>query len=134
MMVLTQIFIGIAAHAQNCGTSAGPKGIFNPVLPFMVGCAPNTNQGDTIFGRIIGAVVGMFIVVGFIATLIYLLIGGMAWLTASGDKTKLQMARDRITQAILGLIIIVSIWAIMTLIGEFTGLGFPILSLPKLTP
>lgn len=134
MITFSYLLFSINAYAQDCGNLPGTgRGIQNPVLPWLVGCS-NPNEGDQILGNIIGAVVGMFIIVGFVAALIYILIGGMAWLTASGDKTKLQVARDRITQAILGLIILVSTWAIMTLIGDFTGLDFPLLPLPKLTP
>lgn len=118
------------AYAADCGDySNGSLGIKNPVLPFNIGCS-YVAEGDTIAGNIIGAVVGIFLVVGSIAALLYLMIGAFVWITSAGDKNRLQEARERIIHALLGLIILASVWALMILIGEFTGLGFPTFILP----
>src|SRR3989344_8415095 len=50
-------------------------------------------------GDLIGNTVGFGIVIGAILALIWLLLGGITWITSSGDKAKLEEARDRITQA-----------------------------------
>lgn len=102
------------------------QGIINPVIDPSVGTGP----GEPIIGRVIGAVVGVFIVVGAIMALLHLLFGAVKWITAGGDKTQMENARERITQAIIGLIILASVWALMVFIGSFLGLNFPNFTLP----
>jgi len=48
--------------------------------------------------------------------------GGLTWITAGGDKTKLEKARDQITQAIIGLIIVGATYALASLVAHFFGL------------
>lgn len=94
-------------------------GITNPVLPI-----PGTGgqaAGPGIFGKIISALIGMFLLFGFILALFHLLFGAVRWITAGGDKTTLEHARDRIYQAIVGLIILVAVWALTVLISTFLG-------------
>lgn len=75
-------------------------------------------------GDLIGNTVGFGIVIGAVFALIWLLLGGITWITSSGDKAKLEEARDRITQAIIGLAIVMSVWAIWTLVtSRFFGLN-----------
>ena len=100
------------AHAQIC----------NPVLSPLIGCGGSA-AGGTIVGSIISALTGLFLIGGTIATLLFLLLGGFRWITSSGDKQKLQTAQDQITNAIVGLIIMTAAWAIMMLVGQFTGIG-----------
>lgn len=96
--------------------------IINPVLPPQIG-AGGQLAGETIVGNMISAVIGAILILGFIIAMLYFMIGGIRWLTASGDKTKLQSAQDQITQAITGLIVLAAFWAIMTVIGQFTGVA-----------
>jgi hypothetical protein len=49
--------------------------------------------------------------------LIYLVLGGIQWITSGGDKTKLQAARSKFTWAIIGLVVAFSAFAIVTLLG-----------------
>ncbi len=104
--------------------------IINPVLPEIVG--GNPQGGEKALSNIIGAVVGLLLIVGAIAALLYLLVGAINWITSAGDKNKLEKAQLYITQAIVGLIILSAVWAIMTLIGTFTGIGFPTFNIPTL--
>ena len=69
--------------------------------------------------NVISAVVGILIVVAAILALLYLILGGIQWITSGGDKQGLEGARNKITAAVVGLIIVASTWAIMTLIGQF---------------
>lgn len=102
--------------------------ITNPVL----GTA-GTGSGGEILGKIISAAVGLFVVIGFITAFLYLILGASNWITAAGDKSKLEKAQQQITQAIIGLIILVSVFALMTTLGQFLGIGFPDLTLPTVS-
>jgi hypothetical protein len=48
-----------------------------------------------------------------VASFIFLLWGGIQWITAGGDKDALDKARKRITQALIGLAIVFSAYAII---------------------
>lgn len=105
------------------------QGITNPVLPEDL----QVVEDNPLLGNTISAVVGIFLVFGSIFALFHLLFGAFRWITASGDKTALQNAQDRITQALVGLIIMAAVWAFMMLVSQFLGIDFPNISLPTLS-
>lgn len=66
--------------------------------------------------QIIGQIIN--IALGFlgIVLLFYLLYAGFLWMTAGGDEGKVKTARTMISQAIIGLIVIVAAFAISTFV------------------
>ena|SRR3989344_8313525 len=56
-----------------------------------------------------------------VALFIMLLVGGFGFLFSGGDPKKLEQARGTITNAIMGLVLIVSAYIILRIIGVFTG-------------
>lgn len=105
--------------------------ITNPVLPPALGSA---GGGGSIVGGILSGVVGAIFAIALILTLIFLFLGGIEWLGSGGDKTHLESARDKITHAITGLIIVGAAWAITVLVGQFFGLDFKSLPIPTISP
>src|SRR3989304_5548539 len=77
------------------------------------------------FTVIISSIVGIMTIAAGIWFLFQFLTGGFYWITAGGDKTKLETARDRILNAFVGLILVIAGWSILALAGQF--LGFDIL-------
>ena len=63
------------------------------------------------------------ILVAGLATFAYIILGGVTWIMAGGDKGKLEEAKSRITNGIIGLAIVASSWAIYLLIDYFFGIG-----------
>ena len=64
------------------------------------------------FANIVGTVIGAFLSllgIFFIGLLIY---GGYNWMTARGDETKVEKAKKTITNAVIGLIVIVSAYVV----------------------
>lgn len=49
-------------------------------------------------------------------------IGAFNWVNAGGEQKKVQEARDRITQGVMGLVLIVGAYAIVGLIGTVLGI------------
>lgn len=64
----------------------------------------------------IGQLWKTIVVVGTLAFLLYLVWGGIEWLMSAGDKTKLESARAKITNAIVGLAVLVVSYAIILFI------------------
>jgi len=106
--------------------------IVNPVLPGSLGSGGNST-GPAALGSIIGSLVGLFLILSFISSLLYMLLGGFDWITSGGDKTKLQSARDKITNALVGLVIVGASWAIMMIVANFFGIEFPNLPIPTVS-
>lgn len=63
------------------------------------------------------------ILVAGLATFMYLVYAGLQWIMSGGDKGKLEDARSKITNGIIGLAIVASAWAIYLLIDYFFGIG-----------
>jgi hypothetical protein len=70
-----------------------------------------------------------FITVGGVATLLYFIWGAIDWITAGGDSGKIEKARNKITQAIIGMVILVGSFAIIGFISTlFFGDNFDLLA------
>ncbi|MCJ7826544.1 hypothetical protein MUP56_02935 [Patescibacteria group bacterium] len=88
----------------------------------------------TELGTLISAVVGTLLILSALITFIFLILGGIQWITSGGDKTAMEAARNKITHAIVGLVIVGSAWAIMALVQNFLGIsviGSGGINLPK---
>ncbi len=72
---------------------------------------------ETVFGNLVSAVLGLAGIVLFIM----LLVGGIRYITSGGDPKAAAAARQTLTAAILGLLVITSAFLILRLIGTFTG-------------
>jgi hypothetical protein len=49
------------------------------------------------------------------------IVGGFSFLFSAGDQKKLEQARGTLTNAIIGLVVVVSAYLILRVIGTFTG-------------
>lgn len=73
-------------------------------------------------GRLISGLIGIAMLLAALAVFIYLIWGGFEWITSGGDKAGVENARNKITAALIGLVIVASAWAIMRLIEFFFGI------------
>jgi hypothetical protein len=104
----------------------------NPVLPPGLGGGtnPDPNSGGKAIGQLVSNLVGALFIAAFLLTFITLIMGGISWITAGGDKQKLENARNQITHAIVGLIIVAAAFAISSLVARFFGLDLTNLTIP----
>lgn len=94
----------------------------------------NNTVRITDVGQLISALVGTLIIIAALLAFFYLILGGISWITSGGDKAGMEAARNKITHAIVGLIIVGAAWAIMVLVQSFLGitlLGGQGLDIPK---
>lgn len=98
--------------------------LYNPVLPSILGGsgATGTEGGATAIGLLLGNVVGLVLILAACLAFAFLLTGGVQWITSGGDKAALESARNKITHAIIGLIIVAAAYAVFSLVGQFLGL------------
>jgi len=72
----------------------------------------------TLIANIIRAIVAFSGVILFIM----LIIGGMSFLFSGGDQKKLEKAKGTITNAFVGLVVLIGSYLVLLLIKQFTGI------------
>lgn len=86
----------------------------------------NSTNGASGLAKVVSGIIGIITIAASIWFMFQLLVGGLNWLSSGGEKQKLTEARDRITNAFIGLIVVVAAWGIIALTGQF--LGFELLN------
>lgn len=80
-------------------------------------------SGFTNLGQILRVLLFLAYFVAGLAFFANLLIGGIQWISAGGDPKNVAAARTRITNSIIGLIIVVAAFAITLIVGAVLGLN-----------
>lgn len=96
-----------------------PEGIYNPILPWTWG-----ETGASIVAILIGKFLNLAFMIGGLVLLVMIIISGIQWMTAGGDKQAVSAARGRLTSAIIGFVILASAYAIISLIGDILQVSF----------
>jgi hypothetical protein len=73
------------------------------------------------FGALINSILSIVMVVALLLVLLYLILGGIEWITSGGDKGKTESARNKITAAVIGIIILAAAYALVTLVAWVLG-------------
>lgn len=80
------------------------------------------NKIVTDFGQIVGSLLGVAILIGALAAFGYLILGAIQWITSGGDKGKVESARNKILNAIIGLALVAASYAFFAVIQYFFGI------------
>ncbi len=83
-----------------------------------------TQQAGGLVVYILSRVVGFLTIAASLWFLIQILIAGLSWISAGGEKNKLTEARERLTNSFIGLVVVVAAWAVLALTGVFFGVEF----------
>ena len=92
------------------------------------------NLGSLTIGSIISGAITLILVGAALVFFFMLVIGGIQWMTAGGDKEKAAGARGQLTSALIGLTIVFVAWAIIQLINTLFGIDIFNLTIPSLLP
>ena len=87
--------------------------------------------GVTNISTLINSGFQLAILVAIIFVFAMLIWGGYGWLTAGGDKGKVEEARTRITNALIGMAIVASAFALITIVGKFFGVSVTDIEIPS---
>lgn len=66
---------------------------------------------------------GFVFIFAAIAALLFLIWGGISWITSGGEKEKIEAARNKIVYAIIGLVVILSSYLIINTVGSLFGIN-----------
>jgi hypothetical protein len=87
--------------------------------------------GDLTVGGIVSGLIRLVLIIAALAFFFILVLGGIRWIASQGDKAQTENARNQITAALVGLVIVFAAWAIVQLINTFFGINIFELSLPS---
>lgn len=110
--------------AQGTGTFDQPVGSTNFAIPNLLG-SPRGPAGQTSFGAIVLIVIRVaLLVVGSVAV-VFAIVGGFQVIAAHGNEEKAEAGKKTLGGAVLGLIIVLMSFAIITLIARIIIQGQP---------
>ena len=79
-------------------------------------------NGVEFTGRLVPTLITMIFMISGITAIIFLLIGGVKWITSGGDRESLAQAQKTLTSAIIGLVITLGAYALIRLIEYVFGI------------
>ena len=92
-------------------------------VPASGGLIGEANGGDLKIGTIVGNIFTTYIFYAAgIALLVYLIIGGFQFMFSRGDPKATQAAQARVTNAVIGFVIIFLAYIIVQLVAQLFGL------------
>jgi hypothetical protein len=97
--------------------------VTNPQYAYLNGFRPS---------NYVTAAINILLGLAGVAAFIFLLLGGVQWITAGGDKDALDKSRKKISQALIGLAIVFSAYAIIFIIRVLFGVDLIGLNLQRI--
>lgn len=95
------------------GSLEGLPGGFDP--------GESIDTASTTLTKIFSNTFGVLTIVGGLMFILFFVLGGLSWLTSSGDREKVEKAKKQMTNAAIGLIIVVASYSIAFVIGRVLG-------------
>ncbi|KKQ59511.1 hypothetical protein A3B42_00930 [Candidatus Daviesbacteria bacterium RIFCSPLOWO2_01_FULL_38_10] len=98
-------------------------GSIEPPIPLQqfIGKDPTGAGG---ISRFLSNLVALFYSLAGIVLIFMLLWGAWDWMTSEGDKEKLDSARKKIINALVGIVLFAIAFALIQVLGQFTGFKF----------
>ncbi len=96
----------------------------NPLNGTINGIGPlgESSGATSRLAQIISGAIGLITVIAFVYFMFILISGAIGVISAGGDKGKLEDARSRITNGVIGVVIVVAGMFIMDLIARLLGI------------
>lgn len=108
---------------DSVSAQVGCGGGFGPIAQFFCD-NPNATSVQTgeRLNKVVSSIIGFLTICAALWFLFQILMAGYGWISAGGDTEKTTEAWHKITNAIIGLVIVVAAWVIVGLIGTMVGL------------
>ena len=118
LIIHYSLFSLVYAESTDLGTLEGLPGGFAPDVS---GENPEEAAAKSLT-KIFSNVFGVMTVVGGLIFILYFILGGISWTTSSGEREKVEKAKKQMTNAAIGLIIVVASYSIAFIIGTVLGI------------
>lgn len=93
--------------------------ITNPGL----GTELNKNTGVSFLQKLLPSLIGLAFVVGALIFFFMFIIGAIQWMSSGGDKGAIENARGRIANALIGIVILFSVFAVIKIVENFFSIS-----------
>lgn len=103
----------------------------NPILSDNIQQLQNAG-GAGYLSSLIGVLLTLILIAGSLYFVFMLLSGGLEWMRAGSDKASLEQARSKLVNAIIGIVLLFSAWAVFKLIGDIFGVNLLLIDLPTI--
>ncbi len=98
-----------------------PLGDIQP-LPNSYDPGTDISTASQTFTDIFSNTFGVFTLVAGLMFILYFVLGGISWITSGGERDKIQKAQQQMTNAVIGLIIMVAAYGIAFIVGKVLGI------------
>lgn len=68
---------------------------------------------------VVRGIIRFILIIAFVIAFIMLIVGGLRWILAGGDEKSVEKARNTITAALIGLVIVLVAYAIIRIVEVF---------------
>ena len=92
-----------------------------PAIKTFIGSDTTGTQG---ISRFLSNLIALFYTGAAIVLIFMLVWGAWDWLTSEGDKEKIAGARNKIISAVIGIALFAAAFAVIAVLGQFTGFKF----------
>jgi hypothetical protein len=75
--------------------------------------------GTDVLSKVFKNALSTMIIIAVVLCLVFLILGGIQWISSGGDKNKIAAARAKITYAVIGLVVALLAFFIVGLFGYF---------------
>lgn len=87
-----------------------------------IGNVSDAAGASTIFNNVISTAIGLMTVIAGLWFIFQFILGAWGVINSGGDKARLEEARQKITQAAIGLVIVIAAIFLVDIIGGILGL------------
>jgi hypothetical protein len=108
--------------------NVGPGKIYNP----LAGTNLQSMTGAEFVSALIPALITLLLVVGVIVFVFIFLTGSIQWMTSGSDKAAHENAKSKLTNGLVGIVILFATFAIMIALGEFFDIDLLLINLESL--
>lgn len=112
------VFPAFAQQKGNLGQIEGVGGF----LPNLFADVQSNIGIGGVLEKVFTNLLGVFTIIAGLMLIIYFVLGAISWITAGGDTEKVQKAQKQITNAVLGLVLVVLAYSIVFILGKVLGL------------
>lgn len=130
MTISSTQFLAQTEHSLNKSLQAG-NSPFQDVT--QLGTADSIGA---LFSRLASTVFGFLTIVAGLAFLLYFVLGAIQWITSGGDASKVEGARNKMTNAAIGLVAVIAAYTIAGIVSLTLGINIldPTQSLKQIAP
>jgi len=91
--------------------------------PLIKNCQQQTENPTVYTNNVIQAVFSIFLIVGVLYFVWHVVMAGYHFINSQGDPKKIESAKDQLTNAFIGILVIFVVFALLKFVGYILGIN-----------